>query len=398
MALPLSPSSGIALSDEMILHKAGVKSLHQVRRVNFWREHIENIWAIRHLQQVESISLVSNLIKVLRPFAACCNLQELYLRNNQISSLNELQALRNLHHLKILWLMGNPCTSKPHYRAFAIYCSPSLSNLDDVEVTDAEREAANRQMTPTFVLELLAASGKTDPQFTITVPRSAPPPTLPPAPLPSVQSAEGQGSLSQPASLTAKKMKEPRSASATLFTNKRVSPKGTGVASPPSASTPGSVASSSSAPSSRSSRLRTPGVPSSSISPTPDTGKDVKGSGGWKEEVTMSQTTTLPLSKNTGPRGTTSPLGTGLNEETSHKRQKKSFRFLDSFTVRKGRTREKGNGTPTPLASNSGEQQVLLSSIRTLLPLLSRESLGVVQNEVQQFLKTIKKEEERDQK
>lgn len=50
-----------------------------------------------------------NQIQTLADFQYCPNLQELYIRKNSISDINEVLYLRQLPKLKSLWLADNPC-------------------------------------------------------------------------------------------------------------------------------------------------------------------------------------------------------------------------------------------------------------------------------------------------
>lgn len=74
-----------------------------------------------------------NGISDLEPLNQCQNLSELYLRKNNIASLNELFYLKNLPRLRVLWLSENPCCgSDPHhYRMTVLRNLPSLQKLDN---------------------------------------------------------------------------------------------------------------------------------------------------------------------------------------------------------------------------------------------------------------------------
>lgn len=74
-----------------------------------------------------------NSISDLEPLRQCQNLSELYLRKNNIASLNELFYLKNLPRLRVLWLSENPCCgSDPHrYRMTVLRNLPSLQKLDN---------------------------------------------------------------------------------------------------------------------------------------------------------------------------------------------------------------------------------------------------------------------------
>ena len=53
-----------------------------------------------------------NCITTLADIQNCKNLQELYIRKNKISDLNEVCWLRDLTKLKNLWLEENPCCNQ----------------------------------------------------------------------------------------------------------------------------------------------------------------------------------------------------------------------------------------------------------------------------------------------
>lgn len=74
-----------------------------------------------------------NGISDLEPLNQCQNLSELYLRKNNIGSLNELFYLKNLPRLRVLWLAENPCCGPdPHrYRMTVLRNLPSLQKLDN---------------------------------------------------------------------------------------------------------------------------------------------------------------------------------------------------------------------------------------------------------------------------
>jgi hypothetical protein len=47
-------------------------------------------------------------------------LQELYLRKNEIESIDEIRYLMDMKELKVLWLNDNPCDKVANYRNFVI--------------------------------------------------------------------------------------------------------------------------------------------------------------------------------------------------------------------------------------------------------------------------------------
>ena len=73
--------------------------------------------------------------KGLQNFANCGRLVELYLRKNNITDLSEVQFLRGLGSLRVLWLSDNPCAKVPGYREYVLSVLPQLSKLDSMDVT-----------------------------------------------------------------------------------------------------------------------------------------------------------------------------------------------------------------------------------------------------------------------
>uniref|UniRef100_A0A8D0G1L0 Cilia- and flagella-associated protein 410 n=1 Tax=Strix occidentalis caurina TaxID=311401 RepID=A0A8D0G1L0_STROC len=98
----------------------------------------------RDLPNIEVITFSVNGISDLEPLSQCQNLSELYLRKNNIASLNELFYLKNLPRLRVLWLSENPCCgSDPHcYRMTVLRNLPSLQKLDNQAVTEEELSQA----------------------------------------------------------------------------------------------------------------------------------------------------------------------------------------------------------------------------------------------------------------
>ena len=70
------------------------------------------------------------------------NLRELYLRQNAIQDIEEVNYLQSLPNLQVLWLSENPCTDFDGYREFILRRLPNLVKLDDREVSDEERMRA----------------------------------------------------------------------------------------------------------------------------------------------------------------------------------------------------------------------------------------------------------------
>ena len=54
------------------------------------------------------------------------NLTSLYMANNIIQELKDLEPLANLKKLEFLSLLGNPVTTRKHYRLFLIHKAPQV--------------------------------------------------------------------------------------------------------------------------------------------------------------------------------------------------------------------------------------------------------------------------------
>ncbi|NXY16102.1 CU002 protein, partial [Atrichornis clamosus] len=98
----------------------------------------------RDLPNIEVITFSVNGISDLEPLNQCQNLSELYLRKNNITSLDELFYLKTLPRLRVLWLAENPCCGPdPHrYRMTVLRNLPSLQKLDNQAVTEEELSQA----------------------------------------------------------------------------------------------------------------------------------------------------------------------------------------------------------------------------------------------------------------
>jgi hypothetical protein len=103
------------------------------------------IWYIALL----SFTCSCNQLTSLQVLSHCSNLQELFLRKNQVTEFTQLQPLQQLKNLTVLWLSGNPVEQETDYRATVIQLFPQLVSLDDSIVTEEERREAKNSATQT---------------------------------------------------------------------------------------------------------------------------------------------------------------------------------------------------------------------------------------------------------
>jgi Leucine-rich repeat (LRR) protein len=131
------------LTRDLIVMKTKVNQMDKIQRLNLWGMDIDDISIVQQMDDLIVLSLAVNKINTLRDIKGCYKLQELYLRKNIISDLNEIKHLANLGQLKILSLVENPICSSPLYRPFIISQCAQLEKLDDEYVTSTEKEKAN---------------------------------------------------------------------------------------------------------------------------------------------------------------------------------------------------------------------------------------------------------------
>ena len=58
-------------------------------------------------------------------------MREIYLRNNNINSFDELYHLKPMSNLKFLWLEGNPICEDISYREKVLKILPQIISLDN---------------------------------------------------------------------------------------------------------------------------------------------------------------------------------------------------------------------------------------------------------------------------
>ena len=83
------------------------------------------------MPNLEILSLSSNKISSLSTLSICLNIREIYLRNNNINSFEELYYLKPLFNLKILWLEGIPICKDRNYQEKVLYLLPQVKYLEN---------------------------------------------------------------------------------------------------------------------------------------------------------------------------------------------------------------------------------------------------------------------------
>nr|XP_051695920.1 cilia- and flagella-associated protein 410 isoform X2 [Oryctolagus cuniculus] len=109
------------LTRKMVLSRAKASELHNVRKLNCWGSRLTDISICREMPSLEVITL-----------------------RNLVPSLGEIFHLKELPHLRVLWLAENPCCGPdPHlYRMTVLRNLPGLQRLDNQAVTEEELSRA----------------------------------------------------------------------------------------------------------------------------------------------------------------------------------------------------------------------------------------------------------------
>jgi protein TilB len=125
---------------------ARMENLHHLKDLEYLNLALNNIAKIEGLQYVPSPS--SSLS--LSSHRNCEFLKKLDLTVNFVD-LDELEEsithLQPRHHLKDLYMMGNPADSNwPNFRSYVIAMLPQLNNLDGTEITKSMRIIATQAL------------------------------------------------------------------------------------------------------------------------------------------------------------------------------------------------------------------------------------------------------------
>ncbi|XP_067686282.1 cilia- and flagella-associated protein 410-like [Haliotis asinina] len=126
------------LTEALALARTRATDLESVCKLNCWGSSIKDVSIVRQMPSLEVCSLSVNEVETLKDFAHCPNLQELYIRKNNVKSLTDIKYLKKLPKLRVLWLSENPCATGDNYRMTVLKTLPNLQKLDNKAVTEEE--------------------------------------------------------------------------------------------------------------------------------------------------------------------------------------------------------------------------------------------------------------------
>ena len=129
------------LTKEIIEKKYPGKKLEKIKYLNLWGEDLENVDIISQMKSLKVISLSANKISSLKPFEKLGNLKELYIRNNNISNIDEIDYLKDNANLKSLWMSENPVSkNEKEFRKAIIEKLPNLTTLDNTPIPEIKKD------------------------------------------------------------------------------------------------------------------------------------------------------------------------------------------------------------------------------------------------------------------
>nr|XP_023671375.1 protein tilB homolog isoform X1 [Paramormyrops kingsleyae] len=132
--------------EEVSLHQQDIEKIEYIDKwckelkiLYLQNNIISRIENVNRLKKLEYLNLALNNIEVIENLEGCESLQKLDLTVNFIGKLSSIESLRHNLHLRELFLVGNPCTEFEGYRQFVVASVPQLKWLDGQEIPRSER-------------------------------------------------------------------------------------------------------------------------------------------------------------------------------------------------------------------------------------------------------------------
>jgi len=128
------------LDENQISFVGGLEELEVVEELHVARQRIPSFSALEF--DMASLAAIGNNLQVLeisgngirnlRQFGVLYLLRKLFAGDNNVTDLEEIEAIIGLQHLEEAFFLGNPCCQALRYRDYAIGCSSdALKKLDD---------------------------------------------------------------------------------------------------------------------------------------------------------------------------------------------------------------------------------------------------------------------------
>ncbi|XP_067868451.1 centriolin [Heterodontus francisci] len=119
----------------------------KLRELSLSYNRIRKIEGLEHMVNLQNLKLAGNYIEQIPVWVGkkLRSLRVLNLKQNNITSLQDIAKLKPLKELTSLALADNPLARLPHYRLYVIYHLRSLNCLDGQPVTIQERQEAHER-------------------------------------------------------------------------------------------------------------------------------------------------------------------------------------------------------------------------------------------------------------
>ncbi|XP_064604516.1 dynein axonemal assembly factor 11-like [Liolophura sinensis] len=103
---------------------------------------IPQIENVGRLKKLEYLNMALNNVERIENLEGCESLKKLDLTVNFVGEISSIKNLKELCHLRELFLVGNPCAQFDGYRDYVIVTLPQLKYLDGQEIEKSERITA----------------------------------------------------------------------------------------------------------------------------------------------------------------------------------------------------------------------------------------------------------------
>jgi len=134
------------LTKEIIEKKYPGKKLEKIKYLDLWGKDLENVDILSQMKSLKIINLSANKISSLKPFGKLEHLKELYIRNNNISNIDEINYLKDNTNLKSLWMSENPVSkNEKEFRKAIIEKLPNLTKLDNTPIPEIKKNLDNKK-------------------------------------------------------------------------------------------------------------------------------------------------------------------------------------------------------------------------------------------------------------
>ncbi|CAG9462944.1 unnamed protein product [Pedinophyceae sp. YPF-701] len=145
----------LSLEDNCISDAAGLAGLTQLRKLDLGQNMVASLAGLTTLTNLTQLSVEENRITSLAGLSSLVSLMELYAANNRLEHPREALHAKDLPHLIILDLVGNPLTRAPSYRHYVIFQARRLKVLDGAPVEAQEQAAAKSRFAGRLTRDFL---------------------------------------------------------------------------------------------------------------------------------------------------------------------------------------------------------------------------------------------------